>query len=102
MIGVNKSAYSERTLTLGTDYMKAMTFPDAWTQLSAAFKSEMRFISLKAPPELRCVISFVSGDAFCICHLFNHYSSAGTASELSTVVTANEFWAVSEIKAAGL
>jgi hypothetical protein len=40
----------------------------------------------------------VSGDAFCICHLFNHCSGADTASELSTVVTANEFCAVPEIK----
>ena len=60
-----------------------MTFPDAWTQLSTAFKSEMRFISLRAPAELRCVIPFASGDAFFICHLFNYCSSADRASGYS-------------------
>jgi hypothetical protein len=60
-----------------------MTFSDAWTQLSTAFKSEMRFISLRALAELRCVILFVSGDVFCIWHLFNHRSSADRASGYS-------------------
>jgi hypothetical protein len=43
----------------------------------------MRFILLRAPAKLRWVIPFVSADAFCICHLFNHCSSADRASGFS-------------------
>ena len=61
------------------------SLPEAWTQLSTAFKSDRRFISLKAPTKEHVLILFVGGDAFCICHLFSHCRRADRVSELSTI-----------------